>query len=86
MPWMLFAIGCGFFWSLGRAMRFSAATTGGLMLVGGLANTSFVGLPMIEAFYGRSGIATGILIDKPSATPRNACDHVTRRSLVPHQM
>jgi malate permease and related proteins len=26
--------------------------------------TSFVGLPMIEAFYGRSGIATGILIDQ----------------------
>jgi len=34
------------------------------MLVGGLANTSFVGLPMIEAFYGRSSIATGILIDQ----------------------
>jgi predicted permease len=64
MPWMLFAIGCGFFWSLGRAMRFSSATTGGLMLVGGLANTSFVGLPMIEAFYGRGGMATGILIDQ----------------------
>jgi malate permease and related proteins len=64
MPWMLFVTGCGFFWSLGHAMRFSTATTGGLMLVGGLANTSFVGLPMIEAFYGRSGIATGILIDQ----------------------
>jgi malate permease and related proteins len=64
MPWMLFVVGCGFFWSLGHAMRFSTATTGGLMLVGGLANTSFVGLPMIEAFYGRSGIATGILIDQ----------------------
>ena len=64
MPWILFVIGCGFFWLLGRAMRFSAATTGGLMLVGGLANTSFVGLPMIEAFYGRGGIATGILIDQ----------------------
>lgn len=64
MPWMLFAAGCGLFWSLGRAMRFSAATTGGLMLVGGLANTSFVGLPMIEAFYGRSGMAAGILIDQ----------------------
>ena len=35
-----------------------------VMLVGGLANTSFVGLPMIEAFYGRSSIATGILIDQ----------------------
>ena len=34
------------------------------MLVGGLANTSFVGLPMIEAFYGRGGMAAGILIDQ----------------------
>jgi predicted permease len=64
MPWVLFAMGCGFFWLLGRAMRFSPATTGGLMLAGGLANTSFVGLPMIQAFYGSSGIATGILIDQ----------------------
>jgi hypothetical protein len=64
MPWMLFAVGCGFFWLLGRAMKFSASTTGGLMLVGGLANTSFVGLPMIEAFYGRADMATGILIDQ----------------------
>ncbi len=64
MPWLLFAMGCGFFWLLGRAMRFSAATTGGLMLAGGLANTSFVGLPMIQAFYGSGGMATGILIDQ----------------------
>jgi len=64
MPWMLFVVGCGFFWSLGHTMRFSTATTGGLMLAGGLGNTSFVGLPMIEAFYGSGGIATGILIDQ----------------------
>lgn len=64
MPWMLFAVGCGFFWLLGRALHFSAATTGGLMLVGGLANTSFVGLPMIQAFYGSGDMATGILIDQ----------------------
>jgi len=45
-------------------MRLSPTTTGALMLSGGLANTSFVGLPMIETFYGRSGIAIGILIDQ----------------------
>ena len=42
----------------------SPTTTGALMLSGGLANTSFVGLPMIETFYGRNGIAIGILIDQ----------------------
>jgi predicted permease len=34
------------------------------MLTGGLANTSFVGLPMIEAFFGAPDMATGIVIDQ----------------------
>jgi malate permease and related proteins len=34
------------------------------MLSGGLANTSFIGLPMIEAFFGKSDMGTGILIDQ----------------------
>jgi malate permease and related proteins len=64
MPWLLFAGGAVFFWTLARALRFGPATTGGLILSAGLGNTSFVGLPMIEAFYGASGMATGILIDQ----------------------
>jgi malate permease and related proteins len=64
MPWLLFAIGAAFFWALSKALEFSPATTGALMLSGGLANTSFVGLPMIETFYGRGDMAIGILIDQ----------------------
>jgi predicted permease len=33
-------------------------------LTGGLANTSFVGLPMIETFYGPQYLGLGILIDQ----------------------
>jgi predicted permease len=64
MPWLLFAAGAAFFWSIAKAMRFTPQTTGGLMLSSGLGNTSFVGLPMIEAFYGAGGLAVGILIDQ----------------------
>jgi predicted permease len=64
MPWMLFLAGAGFFWMLARTLKLTPQTTGGLMLSAGLANTSFVGLPMIEAFYGASGMAVGILIDQ----------------------
>jgi hypothetical protein len=64
MPWVLFPLGCGFFWLVGRALRFSRATTGGLMLTGGLANTAFIGLPMIETFYGPQFLGLGILIDQ----------------------
>jgi hypothetical protein len=64
MPWLLFATGAGFFWLLSKALKFSGTTTGALMLSAGLANTSFVGLPMIETFYGRGDMAIGILIDQ----------------------
>lgn len=64
MPWLLFALGVAFFWCLGRAVGWSSQTTGGLMLSGGLANTSFVGLPMIEAFYGPAFLGIGILADQ----------------------
>jgi predicted permease len=64
MPWLMFAIGCGFFFLLGRALRFTPETTGALTIAGGLANTSFVGLPMIEAFYGRADMAIGIVVDQ----------------------
>lgn len=64
MAWIMFGIGCAFFWLAGRSFGFSRATTGGLMLTGGLANTSFIGLPMIETFYGKEFLGLGILIDQ----------------------
>jgi malate permease and related proteins len=64
MPWLMFAIGCGVFWLVGRALGFSRSTIGALTLTGGLANTSFIGLPMIETFYGPQYFGLGILIDQ----------------------
>ena len=64
MAWVMFGGGCGFFWLAARAFGFSRATTGGLMLTGGLANTSFIGLPMIDTFYGPQFLGLGILIDQ----------------------
>src|SRR4029434_4735144 len=60
----MFAFGCAFFWLMGRALGFSPATTGALMLTGGLGNTAFIGLPMIETFYGSEYLGLGILIDQ----------------------
>lgn len=64
MAWMLFALGLGFFWLVGRLFNFPRRTIGALMLTGGLANTAFIGLPMIEAFYGAEHLGLGILIDQ----------------------
>ena len=64
MPWLMFGVGCGFFWVVGKVAGLSRSTTGALTLTGGLANTSFIGLPMIETFYGREFLGLGIMIDQ----------------------
>jgi predicted permease len=64
MAWLLFAVGVAFFLAAQRLFRWPAATTGALILTGALGNTSFVGLPMIESFFGREHVGLGILIDQ----------------------
>jgi predicted permease len=64
MPWVLFVVGAGVFYVAGKAMRLPAASVGALTLVGGLGNTSFVGLPMIQSLHGNDGLGLGLLIDQ----------------------
>jgi hypothetical protein len=64
IAWLLFALSIAFFGIVGRAAGLAPASVGALTLTGGLANTSFVGVPMIEAFYGSGGIALGLVIDQ----------------------
>src|SRR5262249_41016277 len=64
MAWVMFVIGFFAFRTAGRLFRLPTATVGGLILTGSLANTSFIGLPMIETYYGGHGLGLGILIDQ----------------------
>jgi len=64
MPWLLFSVSAALFWMIGRTLRLPRTTTGALAVVGGLGNTSFIGLPMIESFYGSAGMPIGIMIDQ----------------------
>ncbi|MDD4928483.1 MAG: AEC family transporter [Gallionella sp.] len=64
MAWLVFGFSAGFFWLVGRALALPRATVGALILVGGLGNTSFFGLPMVEAYYGGSGLSTAIIADQ----------------------
>ncbi|TPE43037.1 AEC family transporter [Pontibacter mangrovi] len=65
LAWICFAAAALFFWSLGKAFGWSRKLVGCLILTGGLGNTSFVGLPVIEALFGPKSIETVILIDQP---------------------
>jgi malate permease and related proteins len=64
MAWILFAFGIAFFFAARRLLGWSRGTTGALVLTGALGNTSFVGLPMIECFFGRDQLGVGILVDQ----------------------
>jgi len=64
ISWALLALSAAFFFAVGRAARLAPQTIGALTLTGGLANTSFVGIPMIQAFYGDGGVALGLVIDQ----------------------
>ncbi|MDD2699957.1 MAG: AEC family transporter [Sideroxydans sp.] len=64
MAWIVFGLSALFFWSVGRWLQLPRKTTGTLIVVGGLGNTSFFGLPMVDAFYGKEGLATAIVADQ----------------------
>jgi predicted permease len=64
MGWLVFAMSAGFFWLVGRWLDLPRSTVGALTLTGGLGNTAYFGLPMIEAYYGHEGLASGIIVDQ----------------------
>lgn len=64
MPWIHFALAACFFYMIGKRLKWSEKTIGALILTGGLGNTSFVGFPLLETFYGKEFLPTAILLDQ----------------------
>lgn len=67
MSWIVFLVALGLFMALGRWLGWDTRTVGCLVLCCGLGNTSFVGFPLIEQFYGEAGLRYAILCDQPGA-------------------
>ncbi len=68
MAWVIFAGGFAFFSLARRFFGFSRETFGCLLLTAGLSNVIFIGLPMIEAFYGRELVYVAFLCDSPGTS------------------
>jgi predicted permease len=64
MAWLLFGFSWLMFGAAGKLFKLDKETTGALILVAGLGNTSFVGLPMIEAYFGKEFLGIGIIADQ----------------------
>ncbi len=63
-PWLLLFVTIPVILWLARRYHWSRATTGAMLIVVPLGNTSFVGFPMIEAFFGAEGIPYALLYDQ----------------------
>ena len=62
--WISFGFSWIFFGFLGKKLNWTKSVTGCLIITAGLANTSFVGFPIINALYGEGGVQIALLIDQ----------------------
>lgn len=62
--WFAFLLSWLIFGVLGKLLKWDNQTTGCLVIVAGLANTSFMGFPVIEGLYGKEGLPIALLIDQ----------------------
>ena len=64
MPWAVVVFSALVVWLFSRLLHWSREITGALLLMVPLGNTSFLGIPMVEQFFGSSGIPYAILYDQ----------------------
>ncbi len=64
LPWVLLAISATLVWLAARVFHFSDEVTGALLLVVPLANTSFLGLPLVSAHLGPEAVAPALVWDQ----------------------
>jgi len=62
--WFTFLLSWVFFAFLGVRLGWDKRTTGCLILVSGLGNTSFLGFPILELLYGKEALGTAFLVDQ----------------------
>ena len=62
--WFTFLLSWVFFAFLGARLGWDKRTTGCLILVSGLGNTSFLGFPILELLYGKEALGTAFLVDQ----------------------
>ncbi len=64
VPWGMLALSAALILAAGRVLRWRRSTIGVLLLIVPLGNTSFMGVPMVQAFFGEHGIPYLIIYDQ----------------------
>jgi predicted permease len=64
VPLLVFALSLGIILLLSRVVAMSRETIGCLLLMCGIGNTSIIGIPIIDAFYGSQGYGAALVVDQ----------------------
>lgn len=64
LPWCMVVVSALPVWAVARRLGWSREVTGALLLVVPLGNTSFLGIPMVQAFFGEDGVPVALLYDQ----------------------
>lgn len=64
VPWGMLLFSAGLVWLGARLWRWPRKTVGVLLLIVPLGNTSFLGIPMVQAFFGAEGLPHLIVYDQ----------------------
>ncbi len=64
MPWGMLLFSCVLILVLSKFLKWERETTGCLLLLVPLGNTSFLGIPMVKAFFGDQAIPYALLYDQ----------------------
>ncbi|WP_373003752.1 AEC family transporter [Sulfurimonas sp.] len=64
IAWIVMGVSAVVIYYISKVFKFSKEVTGALMLVGVLGNTSFVGIPVIQAYFGDSALPYVLMYDQ----------------------
>lgn len=67
LAWIHFALVFVTFHYLGKSLKWSSPKIGALILTVGLGNTSFVGIPLLEAIIGPEATPIALIVDQPGS-------------------
>jgi predicted permease len=64
LPWAMLVVSALLVLTASRIFKWQRSTTGALLLMVPLGNTSFFGIPMVKAFWGTGSISYAVLYDQ----------------------
>jgi len=64
MPWVMLLLSCSAILFLAKILKWARDTTGCMLLLVPMGNTSFLGIPMVKAFFGDQAIPYAVLYDQ----------------------